>query len=408
MESETSQTTPMLQGIKVVELATYMAAPSAAMVLSDWGADTIKIESLEGDAIRQVYKGISRNKLDGNPMFAFDNRGKRGISVDIRTPEGCKIVRELVGQADVFITNVRPAALERLNLDYASLKQENQRLIYSTVTGYGLQGEETNRPGFDIVAFWARSGLCRMMMPKGAEPVPVRAAMGDHMTGITLVAGIMGALFERERTGKGKQVEASLLRTGMFMLGSDLGTQLHFGKLSSTLPRSETADAIRNFYKTSDDQWLMLIPRGNKTDFRTICTVVGYPDLPDNPKFKTPVDRKDNAKEMVALFDASFGKKPLAEWAVTLDEADLVWGPVQHPSQVVDDPQAWASGAFVDIPNGDGKPMTTVASPIRFDGVDVEIKRPTPEVGEHTAEVLADLGYAQSDIEKLLSAKVIK
>ncbi|MBV1883383.1 MAG: CoA transferase [Pseudomonadales bacterium] len=408
MESETNQASPMLKGIKVVELATYMAAPSAAMVLSDWGADTIKIEDLEGDAIRRVYKGISRNQLDGNPMFAFDNRGKRGISVDIRTPEGCQIVRELVRDADIFITNVRPAALDKLNLNYEGLKQDNERLIYATVTGYGLQGEETNRPGFDVVAFWARSGLCRMMMPKGAEPVPVRAAMGDHMTGITLVAGILGALFERERTGKGKLVEASLLRTGMFMLGSDLGTQLHFGRLSSTQPRAETADAIRNFYKTSDDHWLMLIPRGNKTDFRTICKVVGYPDLPDDPRFKTPVDRKENAAEMVALFDESFAKKTLEEWSATLDEADLVWGPVQHPSQVVEDPQAWAAGAFVDIPNGDNKPMTTVASPIRFNGVDVKIERPTPEVGEHTAEVLAGLGYTESDIEKLIEVKVIR
>lgn len=407
METELGESAPMLSGIKVVELATYMAAPSAAMVLSDWGAEVIKIEDLEGDAIRRVFKGISRKKLSGNPMFAFDNRGKRGISVDIRTPEGCKIVRQLVGDADVFITNVRPAALDRLDLDYENLKRENQGLIYASVTGYGLQGKETNRPGFDVVAFWARSGLCRMMMPKGAEPVPVRAAMGDHMTGITLVAGIMGALFERERTGNGKLVEASLLRTGMFMLGSDLGTQLHFGRLASTQPRAETADAIRNFYKTSDDQWLMLIPRGNKTDFQTICDAVGYPDLPEDPRFTTPVDRKENAAEMVALFDKSFSTNTLDEWAKILDKADLVWGPVQHPSQVVDDPQAWAAGAFVDIPCGDST-MTTVASPIRFNGTDVKIRRPTPEVGEHTGEVLTELGYKHEEIEELRTNEVVK
>jgi len=417
----TSDPNPLLlQGVKVVELATYMAAPSAAMVLSDWGAETIKIEDLEGDAIRRVYKGISRNQLDGNPMFAFDNRGKRGISVDIRTAEGGDIVRKLISEADVFITNVRPAALTRLELDYESLKQNNPRLIYATVTGYGLQGEETDRPGFDVVAFWARSGLCRMMMPKGSEPVPVRAAMGDHMTGITLVAGIMAALYEREKTNQGKLVEASLLRTGMFMLGSDMGTQIHFGRLQSTQPRSDAIEPTRNFYKTSDDQWLMLIPRGNKTDFKKICAVVGYPDLPQDPRFKTPVDRKENSAEMVALFDQSFAKRTLNEWANALDQADLVWGPVQHPSQVVDDPQAWAAGGFVEIPypekteSGEkaepktSKTMTSVASPIRFDGADIKIRRPTPEIGEHTAEVLREIGYDREQIEKLQEDQVIK
>ncbi|MBV1904983.1 MAG: CoA transferase, partial [Pseudomonadales bacterium] len=265
----------MLEGIKVVELSTYMAGPSAAMILSDWGADAIKIESLEGDASRKAFSGVSRKKLKGNPMFTFDNRGKRGICLNIRSEAGGKIVRELLSEADVFITNVRPAALKRAGLDHETIKALNDRLIYTIVTGYGLQGEETNRPGFDIVAFWARSGLCRMMMPKGSEPVPVRAAMGDHMTGVTTVAGIMGALFERERSGKGKLVEASLLRTGIFMLGSDLSTQLHFGRLASTTPRAEAIEPTRNFYRTSDDNWLMLIPRGNKTDVPDICRVLG-------------------------------------------------------------------------------------------------------------------------------------
>ncbi|PCJ17052.1 MAG: CoA transferase, partial [Gammaproteobacteria bacterium] len=301
--------------------------------------------------------------------------------------------------------------------DYETLKQKHPRLIYASVTGYGLQGEETDRPGFDVVAFWARSGLCRMMMPKGSEPVPVRAAMGDHMTGITLVAGIMAALYEREKTGQGKLVEASLLRTGMFMLGSDMGTQIHFGRLQSTQPRSDAIEPTRNFYKTSDDQWLMLIPRGNKKDFRTICNVVGYPGMPNDVRFKTPVDRKENAPIMVGLFDQAFAKRTLNEWAQALDEADLVWGPVQHPSQVVDDPQAWAAGGFVEIPytndpNGDPstseKTMTSVASPIRFNGEAIKIRRPTPGIGEHTKEVLLELNFEPSEIDALLENEIIK
>lgn len=397
----------MLEGLKVVELATYMAAPSAAMVLSDWGADVVKIEDLGGDAVRKAFAGISRNKLEGNPMFAFDNRGKRGMCVNIRSDDGREIVQKMVREADVFITNVRAPALKRAGLDYETLKQDNERLIYTIVTGYGLTGEEANRPGFDIVAYWARSGLCRMMMPKGSEPVPVRAAMGDHVTGITTVAGIMAALYDRTNTGKGKLVEASLLRTGIWTLASDMATQLHFGRLASTPPRDEAIEVTRNFYQTSDGHWLMLIPRGNKTDLQTICEVVGHPELIDDPRFETPVDRKENARELVAMFDAAFAKRTLEEWGTALDAVDLVWAPVQHASQVVEDPQAWASGAFVDIPDGKGGKMTTVASPIRFDGEDVEIRRPTPEVGEHTAEVLVELGYDQAIIDRLRADGIV-
>lgn len=397
----------MLEGIKVVELATYMAAPSAAMVLSDWGAEVIKIEELGGDPVRKAFQGVSRNKLVGNPMFAFDNRGKRGVAVNIRDAAGAKIVRELIGQADVFITNVRPAALKRAGLDYETISAANPKLIYTSVTGYGLQGEETNRPGFDIVAFWARSGIARMIAPKGADPIPIRAAVGDHITGITTVSGIVAALFSRTRTGKGMLVETSLLRTGIFALASDMATQMHFGKLSSTPPRERADEATRNFYKTSDGEWLMLIPRGNKTDFGDICRAVGHPEILDDPRFKTPIDRKENAAVMVKMFDDAIAKRTLAEWGKIFDDADLVWAPVLHPKDVVVDPQAHASGSFIDVPDGQGGTVKGIASPVRFNGEPIIPRRPMPEPGQHTAEVLGELGYDQAAIAKLREGGVV-
>ncbi len=397
----------MLEGIKVVELATYMAAPSAAMVLSDWGAEVIKIEELGGDPVRKAFQGISRNKLVGNPMFAFDNRGKRGVAVNIRDAAGAKIVREMIASADIFITNVRPAALTRAGLDYEAIAKDNPRLIYASVTGYGLQGAEANRPGFDIVAFWARSGLARMIAPKGADPIPIRAAVGDHITGITTVSGILAALYARDRSGKGMLVETSLLRTGIFALASDMATQLHFGKLSSTPPRERADEATRNFYKTADGEWLMLIPRGNKTDFGDICRAVGLPQILDDPRFKTPIDRKENGEAMVKLFDEAMAKRTRAEWGEILDAADLVWAPVLHPAQVVTDPQAHASGAFIDAPDGAGGTVKAIASPVRFNGQPIIPKRAVPEAGQHTAEVLAELGYDAGAIEKLRAGGVI-
>ncbi|MSP44172.1 MAG: CoA transferase [Alphaproteobacteria bacterium] len=397
----------MLEGVKIVELASYMAAPSAAMVLSDWGAEVIKIEEIGGDPVRRAFHGISRNKLVGNPMFAFDNRGKRGVAVNIRDAAGAKIIRELVARADIFITNVRPGALTRAGLDYDSISAENPRLIYASVTGYGLQGEEQNRPGFDIVAFWARSGLARMMAPKGTDPIPLRAAVGDHVTGIATVSGILAALYARDRTGKGTLVETSLLRTGIFALASDMATQLHFGKLASTPPRELAVEATRNFYQTSDGEWLMLIPRGNRTDFGDICKIVGLPGLLSDPRFKTPVDRKENAAVMVKMFDEAMAKRTLAEWGKILDDADLVWAPVQHPKQVVEDAQAHASGAFIDVPDGAGGTVKGIASPVRFNGQPILPRRPVPEPGQHTAEVLAELGYDPAAIEKLRADKVV-
>lgn len=397
----------MLEGVKVVELATYMAAPSAAMVLSDWGAEVVKIEELGGDPVRKAFQGISRNKLVGNPMFAFDNRGKRGVALNIRTPAGAKIMRELIGQADVFITNVRPAALKRAGLDYETISAANPRLIYTSVTGYGLQGEETNRPGFDIVAFWARSGIARMIAPKGADPIPIRAAVGDHITGITTVSGIVAALFARTRTGKGMLVETSLLRTGIFALASDMATQMHFGKLSSTPPRDRADEPTRNFYKTSDGEWLMLIPRGNRTDFGDICKAVGHPEILDDPRFKTPIDRKENAAVMVKMFDDAIARRTLAEWGRIFDDADLVWAPVLHPKDVVADPQAHASGSFIDVPDGQGGAVKGIASPVRFNGEPIIPKRPMPGPGQHTAEVLGELGYDEAAIEKLRKEGVV-
>lgn len=389
----------MLDGLKVIELASYIAAPSSAGILADWGADVVKVEAIGGDAMRKSFVGISRKKLEGNPVFAVDNRNKRGICVNIRSEEGAAIIRRLVKDADVFITNIRPGALRRAGVDYDQIRKENPRLIYASVTGYGLQGDEQDRPGFDMAAFWARSGMARLMAPKGQEPVPLRTAIGDHVTGVTTVAGILAALHNRDRTGEGSLVEASLLRSGIYAMSSDMATTLHFGRIASTQPRETTMEPLRNFYRTADDKWVMLLPRANKDDFTAICKAVGRPDIRTDERFQTPLGRRENAPELVGLLDEAFEARTLDEWKVRLDEADLVWAPVQHPTDVADDPQAAATGAFVDIPEPDGSTMRNVASPVRFNGENERPRRPVPEAGEHTAEVLKEHGFSDADVE---------
>ena len=209
----------MLKGLKVIEYATYIAAPGAGGILCDWGADVIKIEPPGGDPIRKFFATIGAETAD-NPVFDLDNRGKRSIELDIATDEGRDALLKLIDGADVFLTNVRPGGLERAGLDFAPLHARNPRLIYASVTGYGLEGEEKDRPGFDMAAFWSRAGLASLFAPKGAEPFPIRTATGDHICSMATAAGILAALHERHGTGKGRLVETSLVRAATYSISS--------------------------------------------------------------------------------------------------------------------------------------------------------------------------------------------
>lgn len=398
----------MLEGLKVVEMATYIAAPSAGGMMADWGAEVIKIEQIGGDPIRGFFTNVGADMPD-NPVFDLDNRGKRGIAMNVATPEGAEIVRKLVEQADVFLTNLRPGSLSRAGLDFETLNALNPRLVYATVTGYGIMGEEADRPGFDMAAFWSRSGVARLFAPKDQDPVPLRTAFGDHVTGQSTVAGILAALYERERTGKGRLVETSLLRTGIYSLGSDMSIQLRYDRVASTKPREQAVPAVNNFFKSKDGYWICLMPRQGAKDWPDILKAVGRVDLLNDPKFATSKSRREFGPELVEIFDAAFAAKDLAEWQRILDEHNLVWAPVQTPKQVVEDPQAEAAGAFVRIPDAPGRPgYRSPAAPVRFHGAEDGPRGPAPHVGEHTGEVLCELGYSEETIDSFLDKGIIQ
>ncbi len=398
----------MLEGIRVVEYATYMAAPGAGCILRDWGADVVKIEPPGGDPIRLFFRTIGTDIQD-NPVFDFDNRGKQSVIVNTGTPEGQQILRELVAEADVFLTNVRPGGLARSGLDYDSIRQVNPKLVYCSLSGYGLEGPDADRPGFDIASFWSRTGVASLTIPKGQEPFPLRTAFGDHTTSIAAAAGICAALVEAQRTGKGRLVEASLFRTGLYAMGSDLAIQLFFGRVASTKGRHEQNVPISNFYQTKDGKWFCIVARQGETDWAPLCRVINRPDLATDPRFNNAKGRRANNAEVVDILDAGFGAYDMAELAARLDAESIAWAPVQTLAEVAADPQAHAAGAIVQTPSakGDGSTYASPASPVRFPGADDGPKGPSPAPGQHTRDILAGLGRSAEEIEALYKSGIV-
>ena len=400
----------MLEGLKVIEMATYVAAPAAGAMLRDWGAEVIKVEPLNGCPMRRFFEGMKSNvPIEGNPIFTLDNRGKKGISINTSDEKGADIVRELIKDADIFLTNVRPQSLESAKLDHESLLKVNPKLIYCSLTGYGLEGEEKNRPGFDVAAYWSRSGMAHLTQRKGEEPLPIRTASGDHITAISTVSGILAAVYERTKTGKGKVVETSLLRTGIYSLSSDMALQLKFGRVPSTKKRDEQINPIFNFFKTKDDRWICLSPRaGGDYDLPKVVRALGKEEWLKNEKFNTNQARRENAKEFIDEMDRAFSQYTMSEWGEKLDEQDLIWSPVQNLKEVSKDKQAIDSGAFSEVEDQDCEEnYTTVSSPVRFHNSDDGPKGPAPKLGQDNFEVLKSIGINEDQINELIDRGIV-
>ena len=386
-----------MEGIRVVEIGMWVAGPSAAAVLGDWGADVIKIEPPDGDPFRGLLSAFGGD--GSSPPFELDNRNKRSVGLDLSHEEGRRIAAQLVDQADVFVTNARIGALERAGLDYASASARNPRLVYASVSGYGTEGEERDRAAYDVGAFWSRAGVAAALTPDGVDLPYQRGGMGDHMAGMAAAGAVAAALLARERTGEGQMVSTSLLRIGMYMIGWDLSMSLRLGIPTVPMTVKAPPNPLINAYTAGDGRRFWLLGLQADRHWPDVLRAVERPEWADDERFNSIEARWQHSAEVVAELAAVFAAKPMAEWAQIFDREDVWWAPVQHAHEVVSDPQAQASGGYVAVPSPDGgDPVTMVASPVDFSGTPWAPRSMPPEFAQHTEEVLLELGYDWDEI----------
>jgi crotonobetainyl-CoA:carnitine CoA-transferase CaiB-like acyl-CoA transferase len=396
-----------LEGIRVVELGVWVAGPAAGCVLADWGADVIKIEPPGiGDPARTFSRMLGAD-LPSNPIFENDNRSKRSIALDISSDAGRAIAHDLVLRADVFVTNVRMAGLARLALDPKSVLARNPRLVYGAISGYGFAGPDADRAAYDIAGFWARSGIAAALTSRGQHPPFQRGGMGDHNAGLALAGGISAALFRRERTGEGQLVTTSLLREGLYTLSFDLSVAVRFGVGIAVADRAAMGNPCINCYRDKEGRWFWLVGLEGERHWPPLARAAGHPEWIQDPRFAGPAERAAHARALISELDAIFATKTREEWGRIFDaEHELWWAPVQSADEVLQDPQVHAAGGFVEVPDGEGTTLLP-ATPVDFAGTPAAPRAMAPFLGQHTDEILGELGRRPGEIAALRAQKVV-
>jgi crotonobetainyl-CoA:carnitine CoA-transferase CaiB-like acyl-CoA transferase len=379
-----------MEGINVVELGVWVAGPATGGILADWGADVVKIEPPTGDPARLFGRMLGLD-IDVSPPFEMDNRSKRSVVLDLTTDDGHAAALELISGADVFVTNVRPGALQRLGLDFASVAPDNPRLVYGLITGYGQTGPDADRAAYDVAAFWSRAGLAHLLTRPGDTPPFQRGGMGDHSAGMTLAAAICAALVARDRTGSGQLVTTSLYRQGAYTVSFDLNTYLMAGQPIAVGQRETMGNPCMNNYAAGDGRRFWIVGLEIDRHWPPLARAVGRAEWLADPRFADARGRAVNAVELIAELDRIFATKSLDEWAeIFAREPDFFWSPVNSVEDVVADEQFHAAGGMVEVPDGNAA-VSMVATPADFHGTPWAPRWTAPKLGEHTDEVLAEL-----------------
>ncbi|HET6984910.1 MAG TPA: CoA transferase [Myxococcaceae bacterium] len=400
-----NKTDNIFSGLKVVDFASFIAGPSAAVILSDFGADVIKVEPPSGDLWRHGHQIPPQPRSKDPYPFHLANRNKRGLALDLKSPIAQQIVERLVKWADVLIVNTPHPARRKLRLEYEDVAPHNPRLIYADVTGFGDKGPDAALPGFDITSYWARSGLLSMTRDADAPPTWPVAGSGDNATAVGLYSAIVTALYRRERTGKGSHVTTSLLAEGIWSASVSIQAALSGAKFYGLHDRKNPANAALNVYRTADDTWFVLVVTPDK--LAHLAQAIGRLDLLKHPLFSDPVKLVANMHLLTAILDEVFAAHPMAHWYEALSSFHLTFGAVRGPEEVIKDPQLQANDIVVPLEGAGGKLTSTVSSPIQVLGTDKVSARRAPELGEHNDEILAELGFDSKQIEGFRASATI-
>ena len=394
----------IFEGLKVLDCASFIAAPAAATVLGDFGAEVIKLEPPgSGDPYRLLPNLPGYPHSEHNFAWMLESRNKKSLALDLSKPEGQAVLHRLVAEADVFITNFPPAVRERLAMTYAELGPLNERLVYASFTGYGEKGEEANKPGFDSNAYWARSGLMDLVRAdENTTPARSIAGMGDHPSAMAFYGAIVTALYKRERSGKGSHVSSNLMANGIWASGVLAQAKLCGAKFSKRRPREHALNAVTNHYKCKDGRWIMLSLLNEDRQWPALARCLGL-DAGD-ARFATRADRHSRSLELIAEFDDIFATRDLAEWRKILDGNGLVFGVVGILDDIPGDRQMIENEVLIPFENDT---MLTINSPIWVDGSPKVKPRRAPGVGEHSDEILRRYGYDEAAIRQLRASGAV-
>lgn len=395
-----------LKGVKVVELGTHVAVPAATRIMADWGADIIKVEPLTGEPWRYIGALVGMPfSEEENPLFLVSNSNKRGISLNLKTEEGKEVLEKLISEADVFISNTRTQALEKLGLSYETLAEKYPKLIYCHFTGFGENGPDANRPGFDTAAFWARSGVLIDWSAKDGFPLKPGLAVGDNTVAAMILSGILGAIVGREKTGKGQKVATSLYASSIWYNNTSvIGAQEAYG-VDVVNDEMRPATPLSHYYRCKDGEMIMVTVIEYDKYFPLICKILEIPEVVE--QYKTLRDAQKNMPEVISIFNDAFKKKNRDEWAQLFNDNDIVYEKIVRCKEVSKDEQAWQNDFLCEYEYENGRKAIFPNTPVKF-GEDKPPKyNSSPKLGEHTKEILAEMGYQDSDILNMVQNKTV-
>ena len=399
----------VLDGVKVLDVASFIFGPACAATMADFGADVIKVEAPGiGDPYRYVHKSLPFPPNELDYLFQQDNRSKRGVVVNLTVDGGRDVFMRLVEWADVIITNFPPRVLATLRIRYEDLLATNPKLIYAQVTGFGEAGAEMDKPGYDATAYWARTGLMDSVRAKGAEPALSLGGMGDHPSALALLSGVMLALYRRERTGKGGKVSSNLMANGAWAASAIIAGALAGAPALEQIDRIAPPNALVNTYVTRDGRWILLAAVQQEKDFPRVMKALGREDLINDPRFVDRASRATHAAALAQAIDAAFKSRDFREIRAALDANLVIFGVMNTLAETVDDAQMRAAGLFVPVAELDVGRGELVDSPIWLSGAPKRAARRAPKLGEHTDQVLRELGFDAAAIAALRAERAIE